>query len=89
MVRMTETKTETYLTIEDVARVIGVGVDSMRVYHQRAARNRRASKPRPGDLPPPDETFGRSPVWTESTISAWIDARPGRGAGGGRPPREG
>lgn len=89
MVRMTQTTVAppTYLTLADVARVIDVSIDSMRVYHQRASRNRRAGKPRPGDLPEPDETFGRSPVWTDETISAWIAARPGRGAGGGRPPR--
>lgn len=84
----TKIQTPTYLTLADIARVIGVGVDSMRVYHQRAAKNRRAKTPRPGDLPAPDETFGRSPVWSSDTISEWIDARPGRGAGGGRPPRE-
>lgn len=91
MVRMTETTTTaaptTYLTLADIARVIGVGIDSMRVYHQRASRNRRAGTTRPGDLPEPDETFGRSPVWSDETISAWIASRPGRGAGGGRPPR--
>lgn len=85
---MTQAKTQTFLTLSDVAAVIGVGIDSMRVYHQRAARNRRTGKPRPGDLPPPDETFGRSPVWSDETISEWIEQRPGRGAGGGRPPRE-
>lgn len=88
MVHMTETNTTTYLTLADIARVIGVGIDSMRVYHQRAARNRRMNEPRPGDLPKPDETFGRSPVWSAETVSEWIAQRPGRGAGGGRPPRQ-
>lgn len=90
MVHMTETKTSapTFLTLSDIARVIGVGIDSMRVYHQRAARNRRDGEVKPGDLPAPDETFGRSPVWDAATISEWIASRPGRGAGGGRPPRE-
>lgn len=87
MVHMTETKTVTYLALADIARVIGVGIDSMRVYHQRAARNRRDGTTKPGDLPPPDETFGRSPVWASDTITTWIAERPGRGAGGGRPPR--
>lgn len=88
MVLMTRTtEAPTYLTIGDIARVIGVGVDSMRVYHQRAARNRRDGKTRPGDLPAPSETFGRSPVWDADTITEWIATRPGRGAGGGRPPR--
>ncbi|QYC54386.1 helix-turn-helix DNA binding domain protein [Microbacterium phage Pickles13] len=89
MVGMTETKTAapTYLTLADIARVIGVGIDSMRVYHQRASRNRRAGETKPGDLPAPDETFGRSPVWSSDTVTEWIASRPGRGAGGGRPPR--
>lgn len=88
---MSETNTQpqvTYLTLQDIAAVIEVGIDSMRVYHARALKNRRAGKPRPGDLPAPTETFGRSPVWDADTITAWIDARPGRGAGGGRPPRQ-
>lgn len=73
-----------YLTLPDIAARIDVGVDSIRVYHQRAAKNRRAGSPRPGDLPAPDNTFGRSPVWTEQTVADWIAARPGRGVGGGR-----
>lgn len=85
MVLMTRTTETTFLTLADVARVIGVGVDSMRVYHQRAMRNRRRNAPKPGDLPEPDETFGRSPVWSAETITEWINSRPGRGAGGGRP----
>lgn len=74
------------LTLPDIAAEIGVGVDSIRVYHQRAARNRRAGAPRPGDLPEPDQIIGRSPVWHEKTIENWISRRPGRGAGGGRKP---
>lgn len=81
------TKLTTYLTLADIAHEINVGIDSMRTYHQRASRNRRANTSRPGDLPAPDETFGRSPVWNEETINEWIANRPGRGAGGGRPPR--
>lgn len=74
------------LTLADIAAEIGVSVDSIRVYHQRASKNRRAGTERPGDLPAPDETFGRSPVWKSSTVRKWIDKRPGRGAGGGRKP---
>lgn len=40
---------------------------------------------KPGDLPPPDDTYGRSPVWKASTIKRWMRERPGRGVGGGRP----
>lgn len=31
-----------------------------------------------GDLPEPDEVFGRSPVWRVSTIIEWQASRPGR-----------
>lgn len=81
------TRTPKLLTLPEIAARIGVGVDSIRVYHQRATKNRRLGTPRPGDLPAPDDTFGRSPVWRESTIARWEKKRPGRGAGGGRKPR--
>lgn len=54
-------------------------------YHRHTAKRRRDGTSRPGDLPPPDRTFGRSPVWVSQTIDAWARSRPGRGAGGGRP----
>ena len=57
---------------------------TMQNYHQTAARHRRTNEVRPGDLPPPDDTYGRSPVWRLSTIQEWMRARPGRGVGGGR-----
>lgn len=73
---MTQTK---YLTLSDIAERIGVGVESIRVYHQRANKHRKEGAPRPGDLPEPDAVFGRSPVWREATIRRWEAARPGRG----------
>lgn len=82
----------TYLTLSGVAERAGVQYRTMRNYHQTAERNRRLAKKhkdlsfiRPGDLPEPDDKFGRSPVWLPSTIDEWISNRPGRGAGGGRP----
>lgn len=57
-----------------------------RTLHKRALRRRRENQPRPGDLPPPDGHAGRSPWWLETTIEEWEKRRPGRGAGGGRPP---
>ena len=76
------------LTLADIAERIGVGIDSIRVYHQRATKNRRDGNPRPGDLPPPYRVVGRSPVWKLQTIIRWEAKRPGRGVGGGRKPRE-
>lgn len=67
------------LTLADVAERVGVGYESMRTYHQRAAKNRRAGAVKQGDLPAPDKTFGRSPVWAASTIERWVAERPGRG----------
>lgn len=72
------------LTLPQIAERIGVSVDSIRVYHQRASKNRRDGNVRPGDMPPPDQHFGRSPVWKLATIIAWERKRPGRGVGGGR-----
>lgn len=37
------------------------------------------------NFPEPDGFVGRSPWWWSDRIEAWRDARPGRGAGGGRP----
>jgi hypothetical protein len=74
----------TYLTLAEIAADIDVTVGSMRVYHQRALKNRRDNTTRPGDLPPADATFSRTPAWTRQTVDAWKLKRPGRGSGGGR-----
>ena len=66
---------------------MGWTVDSTRTLHTRATRRRKEHDVRPGDLPEPDEVFGRSPVWHKDTIDRWEANRPGRGAGGGRRPR--
>lgn len=75
------------LTLKDIAAELGLEYRTVRNYHQIAERRRRDGGTRPGDLPEPDERFGRSPVWKASTIKRWASHRPGRGAGGGRPPR--
>lgn len=41
-----------------------------------------------GRMPEPDARYGGSPVWVPSTIALWIEQRPGRGVGGGRPRKE-
>lgn len=76
------------LTLAEIAEHLGLGVTTVRNYHQRAERNRREHRERPGDFPPPDQHFGRTPVWRAATIAQWQRTRPGRGAGGGRPRRE-
>lgn len=75
----------TFLDLRAVAEMVGVEYRTIRNYHQTAERRRREQDVRPGDLPEPDNIFGRSPVWKRSTITAWQRNRPGRGTGGGRP----
>jgi hypothetical protein len=82
----------TLLDLKRAAEVVGVRYRTMRNYHQIAERHRRLAAEkndpsyiRPGDLPPPDDVYGRSPVWKLSTIERFVRQRPGRGAGGGRP----
>lgn len=41
-----------------------------------------------GRLPAPDGRLGVTPWWRPATIREWQAARPGRGAGGGRPVRD-
>lgn len=74
-----------FLTLEDCAHALGLTYRTVRNYHQVAERRRRDGGIRPGDFPPPDMRYGRSPVWKASTIKRWAANRPGRGAGGGRP----
>ena len=75
--------TERYLTLQQVADTLGWTLKTARTLHYRAARNRAAGAARPGDLPAPDQRFGRTPVWLEETIEDWKARRPGQGAGGG------
>jgi predicted DNA-binding transcriptional regulator AlpA len=75
----------TYLDMEAVAEYLGLAYKTVRSYHNVAEKRRRENQSRPGDFPPPDAQFGRSPVWSPETIDAWKANRPGRGAGGGRP----
>jgi predicted DNA-binding transcriptional regulator AlpA len=62
-----------YLDTRAVASRIGVTADTVSSYRAR------------GYLPQPDIMLGRSPGWLPETIEAWIAARPGKGAGAGRP----
>ena len=73
------------LDIAKVAEVIGVSPRTVSSYATRARRRREAGTSRPGDFPPHDSTFGRTPVWHRDTIRKWIEDRPGKGVGGGRP----
>ena len=41
-----------------------------------------------GRMPAPSGHFGRTPWWDRAVIVAWLEQRPGRGAGGGRPRKD-
>lgn len=62
-----------YLTIADIAELLGVTPGTVHAYRSR------------GYLPEPARLFGRTPVWTRAVIKKWAGGRPGQGAGGGRP----
>jgi predicted DNA-binding transcriptional regulator AlpA len=61
------------LSAEEVGAMIGVKAATVYRYHSA------------GTMPEADDYAGRSPRWHASTIERW--KRPGRGAGGGRPPK--
>lgn len=79
----------TLLDVRGIADRLGLSPKTILNYHQTAERRRREGAARPYDFPPPDLLFGRSPVWKLGTIRSWQRARPGRGAGGGRPRKGG
>ena len=54
------------LETKDIAALLGVRVATVRQYKLR------------GDLPPPDATAGRSPLWRRATIEQWRAERPGQ-----------
>ena len=55
------------LTTEDVARLAGVEVATIRTYRLRGA------------IPAPDGYVGRTPWWWAKTITRWLAERPSRG----------
>lgn len=70
---------------EQVRKMLGVEkVETVHLYLKRTrARVKDNLSIRPQDMPLPDELFGgRMPAWRQSTITAWIAVRPGRGRRG-------
>jgi hypothetical protein len=57
-----------YWTVADIAEHWGVTAQTIRTYRSRGR----------GELPEPDNVFGRSPVWKPATIINF--QRPGQGA---------
>jgi predicted DNA-binding transcriptional regulator AlpA len=58
---------EGYLTSDELADRLGIKRGSIYRYRVR------------GDLPPPDELVGRTPLWRKETIEKWLTERPGQG----------
>lgn len=79
--------TDGELTLADLAAFLGWTVKTARVMQHRANQRRAQGQSRPGDLPPPDRRYGRTPVWSLATITEWQARRPGQGSGGGPKPR--
>lgn len=82
MARMTD-----YLDYAGISARTGIKPAVLHKYQSEARRRREQGTPRLGDMPPPDKTYAGRPVWRPETIDAWLQHRPGRGAGGGPKPR--
>lgn len=65
-----------YLDLAAIAEMAGIERESIKTYHKRAAANRAAGNPRPGDLPQEDIRLGRTPGWDLRTIEKWLIERP-------------
>ena len=73
--------TSDYLSQADIARELGVARHTVTVWRGRYP-----------DFPKPDVTVGGAPGWLPGRlpeIRSWRDTRPGQGAGGGRPRKNG
>ena len=69
-----------YLSQADIARELGVARHTVTVWRARYA-----------DFPEPDVLVGGAPGWLagrRGEIRAWLESRPGQGAGGGRPRKD-
>lgn len=56
-----------YLTADEFAQRLGVKRASVHRYRVR------------GDIPAPDRYVGRTPLWAEASVEAWLRQRPGHG----------
>lgn len=66
------------LDYAEIARRLGVEVDSVRTYHKRAEANRKAGTVSPVDMPAPVRRIGQSPVWDLVDIETWAEVRENR-----------
>lgn len=56
-----------YLTTEQLAARLGVKRQTVHKYRVR------------GDIPPPDQYAGRTPLWSAANVEKWAEQRPGHG----------
>lgn len=77
----TSLKSLNVLTTEGVAEAAGLSVGSVRVMVIRARKRAEAGRSLPTDLPAPDLSVFRSPLWKKSTITAWLKRREKAGLG--------
>ncbi len=82
---MTSDKESPVLNRQAVAELLGVQPKTISQYlTESKGEGRYAGQP----FPAPDGYIGKGPWWRrerEGEIKAWATARPGQGAGGGRP----
>ncbi|MEW2179067.1 hypothetical protein AB0890_22385 [Streptomyces sp. NPDC005406] len=75
-----DSPSERLLDTGAVAEIAGITAATVRLYLKRTRRRVTDElRVRPADFPLPDDQFGRSPAWRESTIRTWLAVRPGRG----------
>lgn len=70
------------MTTEDVAARVDLEASSIRVMMWRARINRERGRVRPTDMPAPDFTVFRSPLWKSESIEKWVKAREANNLGG-------
>lgn len=75
------------LSLADIAALYGLSTSTVRTYNGQAAIARRNGTAKAHDFPAPIDRVGNSPVFDALAVRDWFDHRPGRGAGGGRPPK--
>lgn len=77
---MPQDDTDPFLDTDRVGERAGVAAGTIRTYLKRSRKRIEKGLPlRAADLPLPDETAQRSPLWRTSVIDAWLSSRPGRG----------
>lgn len=77
-----------FLDYKALAEHMGVTEGYLRKYLVASRTKRAHGTDTPTDIPEPDIIIGRSPAWDQDTIDEWLAGRPGKGVGGGRPPKQ-